>query len=301
MAKILILGSTGMLGSMVDLYFRKKTNNEIISTIRSKPDIKKESIFYFDAEKEMSVLEEIIKKHKNINYIINCIGVIKPYCKDDDPGGKLKAIKVNALFPHVLEKTARKYNIKIIQIATDCVYSGKQGEYTESAPHDPVDVYGKTKSLGEVYEGAFLNLRCSIIGPEKKGKISLLEWVLKQSGGSEINGFTHHDWNGITTLQFAQICSDIIYNDEFDELIKKSNKWHCILNDKVNKYQLLNIISEVFNKNLNINPVNNIGEPIDRTLISERNNWRYSKPVISMEEALNELKAFIVKEKYYNA
>lgn len=37
----------------------------------------------------------------------------------------------------------------LIQIATDCVYSGKKGDYLESDLHDPTDVYGKTKSLGE--------------------------------------------------------------------------------------------------------------------------------------------------------
>lgn len=297
---ILILGATGMLGSMVDLYFRKKTSYPIFSTHRG-PDNEKQNLYYFDVEKDISALEEIIKKQKDIKYIINCIGIIKPYCKDDDEQGKLRAIKINALFPHLLGKIGRKYNIKIIQIATDCVYSGKQGEYAESAHHDPVDVYGKTKSLGEVYDGAFLNLRCSIIGPERKGKLSLLEWILNQPDSSEINGFTHHDWNGVTTLQFAQICNEIIANNEFDALVARSNIWHCILNNRVNKFQLLKILSDKFNKNLNIKAVNNIGEPIDRTLISERSNWKYSKSSVLMEKAVEELKNFIVKENYYNA
>ena len=60
---------------------------------------------------------------------------------------------------------------KIYQIATDCVYDGSSKLYSESSPHNPLDVYGKTKSLGEVQSGNFFNIRVSIIGKEISKKI----------------------------------------------------------------------------------------------------------------------------------
>ena len=98
----------------------------------------------------------------------------------------------------------------MIQIATDCVYSGKTGGYNEDSLHDALDAYGKTKSLGEVRSSTFLNIRSSIIGPEINHKVLLLEWFLKQPKGAVLNGFSNHLWNGVTTLQFAELCLTII-------------------------------------------------------------------------------------------
>jgi len=110
--------------------------------------------------------------------------------------------------PHALAQATAKVlpMAKVLQIATDCVYSGKTGNYDEAAKHDALDVYGKTKSLGEVNARHVLNIRCSIIGPELKGRLSLLEWFLSQPTGARVNGYAHHQWNGITTLQFAELC-----------------------------------------------------------------------------------------------
>lgn len=297
MTNILILGTTGMLGSMVELYFKKHTDYVVFQTQRNY-DGGDDSCYSFDATTDLDLLENILVSN-NIGYIINCIGIIKPYCKDNDQLGRLNAIKINALFPHELARIAKKTGAKVIQIATDCVYSGDKGNYTESAIHDAIDVYGSTKSLGEVCEGEFLNLRCSIIGPERKGKVSLLEWILGQPKGETINGFTHHVWNGLTTLQFAKICYRIIDDGIFLSLIERSNMWHCIINESINKYDLVQLVVEIFEKDVQVNKINNIGAPINRTLSSERKDWDFQSPVIKMAEALNELKEFMIADDFY--
>lgn len=175
--------------------------------------------------------------------VVNCIGLIKPYCTDVEA-----AIRVNALFPHTLPKGT-------IQIATDCVYSGKKGNYVETDPHDALDVYGKTKSLGEAPH--IKNLRCSIIGPEIKGKTSLLEWFLQQKTA---NGFTNHYWNGITTLAFSRICQGIIR-----EGIELPNVQHVVPADKVTKARLLRIISNAYAREIPVYDLD-ADEACDRTL-----------------------------------
>jgi dTDP-4-dehydrorhamnose reductase len=233
----------------------------------------------------------------NYDYIINCIGIIKPYCQDNDPEGVVKAIQVNALFPHELSSFCPKINI--IQIATDCVFSGKEGKSKENKPHDPLDVYGKTKSLGEVHKNNFLNLRCSIIGPENKHKKSLLEWFLGQKENSVLKGFTHHYWNGITTLQFAKVCEKIISQNIFSEMIKIQHTHHVVINNTVTKYELLNIFKTIFHKKVKIVKVNDIGPKTDRSLSSLYSTINPENTLIPMKKAIGDLSDYIDRYNYY--
>jgi dTDP-4-dehydrorhamnose reductase len=294
----MILGRTGMLGSMLDQYFRQNNEYDVFSTQRDKEN-KENRVFQLDASKDLVIIKKIIEE-KKIDYIINCIGIIKPYCKDDDPKGKMDAILINSLFPQKLANIIKKKKCKLIQIATDCVYSGREGRYSESKLHDPLDVYGKTKSLGEVYHGNVLNLRTSIIGPEIRGKVSLFEWFINQPEEAELKGFSHHKWNGMTTLQFAEMCEEIIKDSIFEELVNRSRIWHCIKNETVNKYQLLNNMADVFQKKVIINCVDNFGPPVDRTLATEIDDWPYHYEMQDIKESLMRMKKFMEKGGFYS-
>lgn len=141
--RILVLGSSGMLGFMVENYLTRNPNFEVIGTTRKAEDKNR-----FDAEEFVLGKKQGLDL-KSFDYIINCIGIIKPFCQDNDPEGVVRAIKVNALFPNKLSQALKNSDTKILQIATDCVYSGKKGSYVEIDKHDALDVYGKTKSLGK--------------------------------------------------------------------------------------------------------------------------------------------------------
>lgn len=289
--KVLVMGINGMLGSMFFRYFLDKPAYNVVGTFFGINPFKEDSekVIHFDASVNIAPqMSEIIKRF-NPQYILNCIGIIKPWCRDDDPAGVKNAIVVNALFPHLLAEACMEADpaIKIITIATDCVFSGNKGNYTENDEHDPLDVYGKTKSLGEVRKPNFLNIRTSIIGPELTGKKSLLEWFLSNPDGSTIQGFTHHFWNGMTTLQFAQLCDRIMTENLFDDWRKINHVVHWVENEAVNKYELLKIFNEVFKRNINIIPVSNISEPIDRTLDSVLLPV-HKKPMINALQALKD-------------
>lgn len=248
--RIAVLGISGMLGSkMFDIC--QKYGLETIGVNHSK----------LDAENpDFSIIE-------HCEYIINCIGIIKPYINSDNSSDIIKAIKVNSLFPHKLAQT----NKKIIQIATDCVWNGKRGKYLETDPHDAEDIYGKTKSLGEVSSPNFLNFRCSIIGPEIKGHLSLLEWFLHQPKNAEINGYKNHFWNGLTTEAFSKICVGIIKNNSwFPGLV------HIVPADTISKSEMLHIFAKHFNReDIKINDINT-DKTVDRT-IATNNPLRNAK------------------------
>lgn len=298
MTSILILGVSGMLGSMVFDYLSNIQDLNVFGTVR-KTKYQKDKIFLFDAN-DISQLEKKDILELDIDYIINCIGITKPFSRDNDPVGINRAIKINATFPWELAGYAFKHNIKVIQIGTDCVFSGLRGLYTESDKHDPLDVYGKTKSLGEVFDGTTLIIRGSIIGPEfKKEETFLLEWFLNQKTGGTISGWEHHIWNGMTTLQFAQVCEKIIRVSVFDKLMKVSYVHHFLPNEIVNKYELMNIFNEVFNKQLTINRVNKPNEKVDRSLDSIYNELQHLFGKSDIKTALYELISYIDKSEIY--
>lgn len=252
-----ILGNSGMLASMMQRVLPE-------ATVLGQPD--------FDAVKKGAPKQ--LQRYEGP--AINCIGLIKPYCEDT-----LRAIKINSIFPHRLP-------FGTIQIATDCVYSGRKGNYSETDPHDALDVYGKTKSLGEA--SRLISLRCSIIGPEVKNHLSLLDWFLAQK--NEVNGFTNHFWNGITTYHFALIVKGIVRSG-----IQLPPLQHIVPADTVTKAELLQIIADEFNKKIKINPVE-APESIDRTLttndpVLNRKLWQfagYDKPP-TIRQMIRELAA----------
>jgi dTDP-4-dehydrorhamnose reductase len=280
MTRVIVLGSTGMLGSMVYGYLRRNPRLEVIGTDRTT----------FEAESFTSGATQVAEL--DADFIVNCIGVIKPYCRDDDAAGVRHAIVVNALFPHRLAQATKANGARLIQIATDCVYSGAKGAYLESDAHDPLDVYGKTKSLGEVFDGTMLNIRCSIIGPEVRAKVSLLEWFLANPDGGELNGFAHHRWNGVTTLQFAQLCERIIASGAFEALRRQSHTHHFVPNDSLNKYELLSAMQRAYGKSVRIKRVDHIGPAVDRTLATKYGALRELFGRSSIAEALAELRRY---------
>jgi len=170
----------------------------------------KKKIKWIHLDVETIKIKSLKKIVHNQHYIINCIGLIKPYIKENSLKDLKKALKINSIFPAELNESMNKSNCKIFQIATDCVFSGSKGNYNEKNLHDAFDVYGKSKSLGEINNKNFFNVRCSIIGPELKNFNSLYEWFKKSSQNSKLSGFINHQWNGLTTKAYAYAIIAII-------------------------------------------------------------------------------------------
>jgi dTDP-4-dehydrorhamnose reductase len=246
--KILILGADGMLGHMAEKYF-KSENYDVISTTRGTLSADKISL---NLSSHKFNLQSLLPYGWTPEYIINCIGIIKPYSEKNME----ETIFVNSMFPHILARQAKELGIKVFHITTDCVYSGLKGSYSETDKFDPLDVYGKSKSLGEPKD-CFV-LRTSIIGPETKGKLSLLEWFFQQNG-KEINGFLNHFWNGLTTLECSKAIDQIIKNNLYEEGTKH------IFSNVVSKFEMVNTFENVYGTNVKINGVN-AKDFCDRTL-----------------------------------
>jgi len=261
--KILILGVTGMLGHTLFKEMSKNNDFDVFGTTRSSAGLKdffsenelgriRDNV---DADNFETVMRAIAAVQPDI--IINCIGIIKQLPIAKDP---LTAITVNAQLPHRISLVARATNARMIHISTDCVFNGSKGNYTEEDPSDATDLYGRTKFLGEVEYPHCVTLRTSIIGHELKTEFSLIDWFVAQT--EEINGFTKAIYSGFPTIEIVKIITNyVIPNEELSGLYQVSS-------DHISKYNLLNIMKDIYKKEITINPENNFF--MDRSLNSQK-------------------------------
>jgi len=242
--KVLVLGSNGMLGHKLFQQFQK--DHDTYGTVKDHSlllelGICSKNIFFgINPTIETHYFTELVKNLRP-DVVINCIGIIKQREMAKDP---ILSIKTNSLLPHEINKICQERNIKFIHISTDCVFSGKKGNYVENDSPDPEDLYGKTKALGEVFSYG-LTLRTSIIGRELKTKYGLVEWFLSQKNKT-IKGFRKAIYSGFTTIELVKIIKKIL--EEKHEL---EGLYH-ISSYPIDKFSLLNIINRRFKVNANI-------------------------------------------------
>lgn len=244
--KVRILGTGGMLGGMAERFLRSLDKYDVQglngNNFRA----------HYNSPNDAGMA---INGLSSGDYIINCIGAIKPKFKSLDQ--MLLSIYTNAVFPRKLADQCEQAKVRMIHITSDCSYSGSRGKYTENIPHDALDEYGKSKSLGEP-ENALV-IRTSIIGPEWHGnKRSLMEWLISKAG-SKVDGFMNHKWNGITTLELSKCIDKIIQEDLF-----QWDNFHLYSTD-VDKFNLLSKMTVAFDLNVDVNPIM-AAESCDRTL-----------------------------------
>lgn len=224
--KILILGHTGMLGNTVFKFFcTTPFTIEVVPVGMRWPS---------------NEMKEFIRS-ADVEWIINCIGAIPQKNPQD-----FEYFDLNTKLPLFLFGLPNKM---VIHAATDCEFSGKiqpNQYYSENDQLDATDLYGLSKAIpAEFAKNAGLKnvkiIRASIIGLEKSSHSSLLSWFLQSvENGAEIKGFNNHFWNGITTLEWAKVAYKII-TDEYTGNIFQ------IATEKNSKYELLKIMTSVFN------------------------------------------------------
>lgn len=246
--RLLILGGGGMLGHK--LWQRAQPRADAWTTVRDAAPLVRHPelnvpgriIDGVDAERFDTVDAVIAQIRPDV--IVNAIGLIKQRREAQDP---IAAIRVNALFPHLLSRAAAASGARLIHLSTDCVFDGVAGGYRESDPPNASDLYGRSKALGEVDAPGALTIRTSMIGRELTGSSGLLEWFLGQRGG-QVAGFTHAIFSGLTTPVFADLILDIAERHP-----SLSGVYH-VGADPIDKDRLLRLVNEAFDTAITIVP-----------------------------------------------
>jgi dTDP-4-dehydrorhamnose reductase len=242
---ILVLGATGMLGHVVFKVLSSDPSLNVFGTVRSEfvksllpQNLSGNLISNINVENDLSLKHAFNISKPNV--VINCIGIIKQL---SDAENVLKTIPINTLLPHRLFVEAMNCKARLILVSTDCVFSGKKGDYLETDFPDCDDVYGRSKLLGEICNAKnVLTIRTSIIGHELRGGHSLVDWFLSQADIAQ--GYSQAIFSGLPTNELANIIKTIIL--QFPSL---SGLYH-VSSNPISKFDLLKLISQIYDKKI---------------------------------------------------
>lgn len=272
MKKIVVLGSLGMAGHIMSEYLDSFSEYEVLGIARNNGK-------YVNKILDVSNFSDVEQYLNTVNadIVINCVGMLVQQSKDN----LSSAILINSYLPHFLAELGNKLNYKLIHISTDCVFSGKNGQYTEDAFRDGDDNYARTKALGEIINDKDLTIRTSIIGPELKDNgTGLLDWFFKQS--VEVKGYTQAYWSGVTTLELAKATHQFIQQNI-------TGLYQLCPKQKISKFDLLTIFAKVWHKEITIKAFSDYA--VDKSLVCTRTDFKYIRhDYLTM---LNELKVWI--------
>lgn len=240
----MLLGSTGVLGSQILRFLASVDNVELTATARQKinPDFlaRYSNVKFLNLSVNKIIENPLFFNLSKFDVVINAIGAIKQRGIESQ-----EMYLINSIFPRIISRQILNTSSRIIHFTTDCVFSGNfRNQNVENTPHDTNDVYGLSKSFGEIEQNNIYNLRASFIGKEIDSNYSLLGWFLSQRPNATVNGFVNHFWNGIGTLQYAKLVRGIIEED-FRNI---PNNLHIVPKDNVTKYELLLLLQEYFKR-----------------------------------------------------
>jgi dTDP-4-dehydrorhamnose reductase len=278
--KILVLGGDGMLGHELFLQLRERHESRV--TLRQ-PLAAYSGRGLFDAANAFAGIdvrrpgsvESVLGEFKP-DAVVNAVGIVKQRPETEDA---LASIEVNALLPHRLALACRSAGARLIHLSTDCVFSGEKGRYREEDRPDPVDLYGRSKLLGEVAGEGALTLRTSMIGLGLQRKTSLVDWFLMQSG--RVQGYRNAVFSGLTTRELSRVIGELL-----EKHPQASGLYH-VSAAPISKLELLAKLRERLALNVELVPVD---EPrIDRSLDSTRFRRVFGYAAPSWDEMLDGL------------
>lgn len=263
-----------MAGHVVASYFHKSSLYEV-STVsaHNKFNDATELIDITNAAKFNAYLD-----NNEFDVIINCVGVLVKASEQR----KDLAVYLNSYLPHMLEHRYADTGTKLIHLSTDCVFSGEDAPYTETAWPDGTLFYDRSKALGEINNQKDLTFRMSIIGPDsQEAGIGLFNWFFAQTG--RINGYTAAIWNGITTITLAKAIEAAIEQN-------LTGLYHLVPKGNISKFNLLQLFTEVFRRDdITVAPTD--GVSVNKTLVNTRTDFNFTVP--AYPQMIHEMKQWI--------
>lgn len=261
--RVLILGVTGLLGNSLFRVLTRDPRHDVWGAMRDSAGRR----FFSEADHARLVIgvdvldqDALVGAMNRVQpeIVINCTGLIKQMATANDP---LIILPINAIFPHRLVGLCGLLGCRLIQISSDCVFSGRQGNYRETDVSDADDLYGKSKFIGELHHSPHaITLRTSGIGHELNSNNGLLCWFLSQH--RQVKGYAKAIYSGLPLVELARVIRDFVLpHPELNGLYHVSGK-------PISKFDLLKLIARVYGKDIRIVPDESIA--IDRSLDSTR-------------------------------
>ena len=225
--KILILGSSGFLGSYCK-YFFENSGNHVASLSRSS---------------EPSVQIEDFETHIALggyDLVLNAVAIATHEKCEANPA---EARKVNATYPEAWARAALLADCKFVHVSTDAVFDGVSGQtYQELDETNPTSQYGLSKLEGEsrvlAANSSALVIRTNFFGWSKNGGKGILDFFVNSfTSGASILGFDDYIVSSI-------YMGDLLESIEF--LVKggKSGIYHVTSSTPLSKYEFGKLVGE---------------------------------------------------------
>jgi dTDP-4-dehydrorhamnose reductase len=223
---VFVLGHRGMLGRVVRRYLAEQGCRVATTDER------------FAGGSDDPLIEEVLRSGADI--VVNCAGAVPSRVTDRN-----EMLRSNALLPQQLA-TRLGSGQMLIHASSDGVFDGSGGPYDADEVPDAIDTYGMSKRLGELamHLTSAIVVRTSIVGTGG----GLLGWLLDQH--DDVEGYTNHLWSGVTTLEWARVCWELI-NDADS---RSYGIVHVTSQEAVSKHVLLETAAQVFGSPIRVRP-----------------------------------------------
>ena len=259
MKRLIVLGANGMLGSEVVRIAKVNSIPVVALSRNSEVQFEAESMEFEQVARNLGLSES--------DWLVNCIGWIPQKSSGYKKEDKRLAGLLNTSLPAQISKAKAQLGFNWIQIATDCVFKGDRGNYSESDTRDAADLYGLSKIAGEELSKGAIQIRCSIVGRDTRTSSGIYSWFKSASSKGPVNGYFNQHWNGVSTTAFARLSIGMLKNDWTTPVTQ-----HWLPRDAVSKFELL----QLFAKSLELRPGAvapvHANDSVNRILVTEDQN-----------------------------
>jgi dTDP-4-dehydrorhamnose reductase len=236
--RILVIG-TGFLGQQI-LLDATDFKKDVLGTSLSSTN----NMMKLDIRKIDSISNCISEFEPDM--IINCAANVNV---DFLENNSELAFSINADGAKNVAITARKKGIRLVHISTDGVFDGQQGMYSENDLPKPINIYGKSKLLGEkfIQENMenYIILRTNFYGINQT-KVGLLNWIIeKLSKKQRIVGFDNIIFNPLDVSELSKLIIQIGQSNS-------TGIMHLSSDDVISKYEFAKKVADIFNLNKNL-------------------------------------------------
>jgi dTDP-4-dehydrorhamnose reductase len=259
MKRLIVLGANGMLGSEVVRIAEVNSIPVVAVSRNSAVPFNAESMEFEQVARKLGLSES--------DWLVNCIGWIPQKSSGDKKEDKRLATLLNANLPNQLSRAKAQLGFNWIQIATDCVFKGDWGKYSESSTRDSEDLYGVSKIAGEDLSQGAIQIRCSIVGRDNRTSSGIYSWFKSAASTGPVDGYVNQHWNGVSATAFARLSIGMLRGDWITPVSQ-----HWLPRDAVSKFELL----ELFAKSLELRPGAvapvQANDSVNRILVTEDQN-----------------------------
>jgi dTDP-4-dehydrorhamnose reductase len=236
---IVVTGASGLLGSNLVLC-AKQHGADVVAVYRrhkfASREIRSVRVNLLDKAAAHDTLQTF-----HPHWVVHCAALTNVEWCEEHP---TDAYQVNVEMSRNLAAAAKRIGAALVYISTDSVFDGKRGNYSEADVPAPVNVYGRSKLMGEEAVREELErtliIRTNIYGWNMQEKQSLAEWIFNRlRSNNRVTGFYDVLFSPLLVNDLSEMIMNMIELD-------MTGLYHVAASNSCSKYEFALMLAEVF-------------------------------------------------------